>query len=52
MTFKTSAGGGLELQRLLQLPRACLHLLEQPCVLDGYDGLIGEGLNQLNLLSG
>jgi hypothetical protein len=29
---------------------ARLHLLEKARVLDGDDGLVGEGLNQLNLL--
>ena len=32
-----------------QLARARLHLLEQPRVLDGDDGLVGEGLEQLDL---
>ena len=32
-----------------QLGRARLHLLEQPRVLDGDDGLVGEGLDKLDL---
>ena len=38
-------GGGLLLQRFAQL-------VEQPRVLDGDDGLVGEILNQLDLLVG
>src|SRR5262245_54029139 len=38
-------GGGLLLKRFTQL-------IEQPCVLDGDDGLCGEILNQLDLLVG
>src|SRR5262249_59396306 len=38
-------GGGLLLQRLPQL-------VEQTCVLDGDDGLVGETLDQLDLLVG
>ena len=38
-------GGGLLLQRFAQL-------VEQPCVLDGDDGLRGEVLDQLDLLVG
>ena len=33
----------------LQLPRSRLLRLEQPRVLDGDDGLVGEGLKQFNL---
>ena len=40
------------LERLLQLARARLHLLEQPHVLDGDDRLVGEGLDELDLLVG
>ena len=43
---------GLILERLRQLARARLHLLEQPRVLDGDHGLVGEGLQQLDLLVG
>ena len=45
------AGRGLLFERLLQLALARLHLLEQPRVLDGDDGLVGEGSQQLDLLS-
>ena len=41
--FQDVSGGGLALQRLLRL-------LEQPRVLDGDDGLVGEGLQQLNVM--
>ena len=44
--------GGLLLQRFGELALARLHLLEQPRVLDGDDGLVGEGLEQLDLLVG
>ena len=37
------------LQRLAQFRVALLDLLEQPHVLDGDDGLVREGLEQLNL---
>ena len=30
----------------------CAQLVEQPRVLDGDDGLVGEGLDQLDLLVG
>ena len=43
------AGRGLVLERLRQLARARLHLLEQPRVLDGDHGLVGEGLKQGDL---
>ena len=42
-------GRGLLLQRLGHLAIAGLQLLEQPHVLDGDDGLVGEGLEQLDL---
>ena len=45
-------GGGLLLQRLGQLARARLHLVEQPHVLDRDHRLVGEGLDQLDLLIG
>ena len=35
-------GGGLLLQRFGQIVGACLHLVEQPHVLDGDCGLVGE----------
>jgi hypothetical protein len=51
--------GDLLLQRLgdpaialLELPIAVLQLLEQPGVLDGDDRLVGESLDQLDLLGG
>ena len=36
--------------RIQQLARTRLHLIEQPRVLDGDDGLSGEVLHQLDLL--
>ena len=45
-------GRGLLLQRLGELARARLHLVEQPRVLDRDHGLVGEGLDQLDLLVG
>src|SRR5215467_12417961 len=42
----------LLLQRLGQVLIASLELLEQPHVLDGDDGLVGEGLEQRDLLVG
>ena len=44
------AGRGLLFERLGEVPVAGLELLEQPDVLDGDDGLVGEGLEQLDLL--
>ena len=44
------AGRRLLLQRLGELPIALLEFVEQPGVLDGDDGLIGEGLEQLDLI--
>src|SRR5206468_1860448 len=44
------AGGGLLLQRLLEIARLGLHLVEQADVLDGDDGLVGEGLDEFDLL--
>ena len=41
--------GGLLLERFAQIARACLHLVEQPHVLDRDHGLIGEGRNQFDL---
>ena len=37
---------------ICELVRARLHLLEQPRVLDGDHGLVGEGLDQFDLLVG
>ena len=42
-------GRGLLFQRLAQLLRSFLHVVEQPHVLDGDHRLVGEGLNQFNL---
>ena len=50
MTSSTSLRRGLVFERLLQLALARLLRLEQPRVLDGDDGLVGEGLDQLDLL--
>ena len=44
--------GRLLVQRFGQLPRALLLRLEQSRVLNGDDGLVGEGLDQLDLLLG
>ena len=52
MTFSTSDGRGLLLQRLGQIVGALAQLVEQPRVLDGDDGLRGEVLHQLDLLVG
>ena len=50
MTLKHLAGRRLVFEGLLELPRARLLLLEQPRVLDGDDGLVGESRHKLNLL--
>jgi hypothetical protein len=39
------------IERLLKLAFACLFSLEQPRVLDGDDGLVGERLEELDLTS-
>ena len=44
------AGRGLVFERFVQFALARLLRLEQPRVLDGDDGLVGEGLDQLDLL--
>ena len=49
---KNLAGRSLLLQRLAQLARARLHLVEQPHVLDRDHRLVGEGLHQPDLRSG
>jgi hypothetical protein len=36
------------LDRFGEFVRPCLYLLEQPRVLNGDDGLVGEGLHELN----
>ena len=45
-------GRRLLLQRLAQLARARLHLVEQPRVLDRDHRLVGEGRDQLDLFLG
>ena len=42
-------GSGLLLERFGEIAGARLHVIEQPHVLDGYDRLLGEGLQQRNL---
>jgi hypothetical protein len=49
MTFKYVSGGGLLLQRFGKLARACLLGLKQPHVLDRDRGLVGKGLQQVNV---
>src|SRR5262249_39704976 len=44
--------GGLLLEGCTQIARAGLHLVKQPHVLDRDHRLIGEGLDQLDLLVG
>src|SRR5262249_52624780 len=45
-------GGGLLLQRFAQIVGALSQLVEEPRVLDGDDGLVGEAPDQLYLLVG
>src|SRR5215471_957924 len=45
-------GRGLLLQRFGKLPRAGLHLVEQPHVLNGNSGLVSECCRQLDLFFG
>src|SRR5215467_10094646 len=45
-------GRRLLLQGLAQVGRPLSQFVQQPCVLDGDDGLVGEILNQLDLLVG
>ena len=52
MTWRTSRGRGLLLQRLAQIVGALAQLVEQAGVLDGDDRLRGEILDQLDLLVG
>src|SRR5262245_36053326 len=54
MTRSTSlvASCSLVFEGFLQLLRSRLHLLKKTRVLDGYDGLVGENLEQLNLSIG
>ena len=49
MTFRTSDGRGLLLQRFGQIIGALLHFVEQSHVLDRDHGLVGEDVHQLNL---
>src|SRR5215471_12740018 len=44
------SGGRLLFQGFCQLPFACLLSLEQSRVLDGDDGLVGEGFDQSDLM--
>src|SRR5215467_14615691 len=46
---KHLAGSGLIFERLLEFAFARLLRFKQPRVLDGYDGLVGEGLEQRDL---
>ena len=50
--LKHIGGRGLLLQRLREIARLRLHLVEQPDILDGDHGLVGEGLQQVDLLVG
>ena len=52
MTLEHIARRGLLLERLLQLRSPRLHLLEQPHILDRDHRLVGEGLDELDLLIG
>src|SRR5262249_47260371 len=49
---KDLARSGLLIQRHSQLAVTRLHFVEQPCILDGDDSLIGKSGQQLNLLVG
>ena len=49
MTFNTSAVAVCCCKRLLEVAGARLHLVEQAHVLDRDDGLVGEGLHELDL---
>ena len=50
--FQNFAGRRLLVQRFGEIAVAFLQFLEQPHVLDGDDGLVGEGLKQRHLLFG
>ena len=52
MTFKHLGGRGLLLERLGEVAGALAQLVEQPGILDGDDGLLGEIGHQLDLLVG
>ena len=45
-------GRCLLLKRLREIARLGLNLVEQPRILDGDDGLVGEGLEQLDVMLG
>jgi hypothetical protein len=47
--LKHAGGRRLLLQRFAEIVRPLLQLIEQPRVLDGYDGLVGERLQQGDL---
>ena len=51
MTFEHVGGGRLLFQRLAQLARSCLHFVEEPCILDRDQGLVGERLEEFFLRS-
>ena len=50
--LKDLRGRSLLLQRFSEIIRALAQLVEQPRVLDGDGCLIGEGLNEINLVVG
>ena len=52
MTLSTSAVAVCCCKRFAQIARARLHLVEQAHVLDGDHRLVGEGLDELDLLVG
>ena len=52
MTFSTSLVAVCCSSDSVRSSVRCLHLVEQPHVLDGDHRLVGEGLNQLDLLVG
>ena len=52
MTLSTSAVAVCCCSDSLRSSVRCLHLVEQPRILDGDDGLVGEGLQQFDVLVG
>ena len=52
MTLRMFALAGLVGERLRKVTRLGLHFLEQANVADGDHGLVGEGLQQADLLVG
>ena len=50
ITLEDVAASGLVGQRLREVAGLRLHLLEQPDIPDGDHGLVGEGLEQCDLL--